>query len=312
MPSLLHRQAEDPRHGGPRRQIPPQVRHAVAGRASAPPPRDRARASRPLLFLLLWLAAAAAAAGPCSPAQFDEKSAIARVLDGDTVILVNGVHVRLIGVDTPELGDREKPAQPGADAARDFLAQRLPPGANVFLHYDAERRDRHGRALAHVFHPGRGNVQEEILAAGLGTPLTVPPNLDFLDCYRAAAAAAMDSGLGLWGLQQYRPLAALALPDSARGYRIVRGTVSRRAASAGTLWLELDARLALRIERADLPRFRGYDLSNVTGAALEARGMIYGRKGQLRMRIRHPADLQGLPRDSGTAAAAPRSEEVTP
>jgi endonuclease YncB( thermonuclease family) len=259
----------------------------------------------------LWLAAYASAAGPCAPVQFDERSGIERVLDGDTVILDNGVHLRLIGLDTPELGSRENPAQPGADAARDFLAQLLPPGANVFLHYDAERRDRHGRELAHVFHPRQGNVQEEILAAGLATPLTVPPNVDFLDCYRAAAAAAMDSGLGLWRLPQYRPLAAHALPDSARGYRIVRGTVSRRAESAGSLWLELDARLALRIERADLPQFRGYDLSNVTGAALEARGMIYRRNGQLRMRIRHPADLPGLPPDPGTAAAAPRSEEVS-
>ena len=232
------------------------------------------------------------------------------MIDGDTVILADGKHVRLVGVDTPELGDRARPAEPGAETAREFLVKVAPTGTEVLLHYDAERRDRHGRTLAHLFLPDRTNVQERLLAAGLGTPLTVPPNLGFLDCYRRAAAGAMASKLGLWNLPQYRPVPARALEDSARGYRLVRGTVSRRAASNGSLWLELDGRIALRVERADLPGFRGLDLVNVAGAALEARGMIYRRNGQLRMRIRHPADLLGLPPETGTAAPAPQSEEV--
>jgi endonuclease YncB( thermonuclease family) len=248
----------------------------------------------------------------CAPAQYDARARLLRVLDGDTVILDDGQHVRLIGVDTPELADRERPAQPGAETAREFLLRLLPPGAAVLLHYDAERRDRHGRALAHLFLEGGDNVQARILAAGLGVPLTVPPNLGFLDCYRAAAAEARGAEQGLWALPQYRPVAAQALPDATRGYRIVRGTVSRRAESADALWLELDGRLAVRIERADLPRFRGTGVAEAAGAKLEARGMIYRRKGQLRMRVRHPADLLVLAPDTGTATAAPRSEEVSP
>jgi len=232
------------------------------------------------------------------------------VIDGDTAILDGGEHVRLIGIDTPELGDRNRPPQPGAETARDFLKNLLPPAAEVLLHFDAERRDRHGRILAHLFLPDRSNIQQRILAAGLGTPLTVPPNVDFLDCYRAAATAAMASAAGLWRLPQYLPVVAGALEDSARGYRIVRGAVSRRAESRSSLWLELDGRIALRVERSDLTWFHGFDLRNVAGAALEARGMIYRRNGQLRMRVRHPADLLGLPPDTGTAVAAPQSEEA--
>lgn len=231
------------------------------------------------------------------------------MLDGDTVVLDDGRHLRLIGVDTPELGTRDRPAQPGAETARNFLGDLLPAGTPVGLDFDTERTDRHGRVLAHLFLDG-SNVQQRILALGLGTPLTVPPNIAFLDCYRDASGAALHAGLGLWGMPQYRPTAALTLPDSARGYRIVRGSVSRRAESTASIWLELDGRIALRIEHPDLPYFRGLDLVDVTGATLEARGMIYRRNGQLRMRIRHPADLLGLSPDTGTAASAPRSEEV--
>lgn len=226
------------------------------------------------------------------------------------MVLDDGGHVRLIGVDTPELGKRERPAQPGAEGARDFLANLMPAGTPVQLDFDAERKDRHGRTLAHLFLDDGSNVQQRILAAGLGTPLTVPPNVGFLECYRDAAAAAMHAGAGIWGLPQYRPVAARTLPASARGYHVVRGRVSRRAESTASIWLELDGRIALRIERNDLPNFRGLDLADVTGVTLEARGMIYRRNGQLRMRIRHPADLPGLSPDTGTGIAVSRSEEI--
>lgn len=279
--------------------------------AHDPPHRRAARITVfGAFFLFAPLAIAEAAAGSCSPTEFDADARIARVPDGDTVVLDDGAYVRLIGVDTPELARHLRPPQPGAEIARDFLAELLPSGTAVRMDFDIERADRHGRTLAHLFLQDGGNVQERILAAGLGTPLTVPPNLGFLDCYRGAAAAAMAAKLGVWRLRQYRPLPAAEIPESARGYRAVRGRVTRRAESAESLWLEIDGRVALRVERTDLPWFRGFDLRNVAGAVLEARGMIYRRNGQLRMRIRHPADLLGLSPDPGTATTEPGSEEV--
>ena len=95
-----------------------------------------------------------------------------------------------------------------------------------------------------------------------------------------------------------------------RSWEKKRPVTGQIAESPGSLWLELDGRLALRIEHADLHYFRGLEPQNAGGAALEAHGMIYRRNGQLRMRIRHPADLPGLPTDTGTAAAGPQSEEI--
>ena len=67
-------------------------------------------------------------------------------------------------------------------------------------------------------------------------------------------------------------------------------------------------RLTLRIARTDLEFFTGRELERLTGLMLAARGMIYARHGQLRMRIRHPADLSGLPPAAPATRAAVSTE----
>ncbi|MHB8822818.1 MAG: thermonuclease family protein, partial [Pseudomonadaceae bacterium] len=44
--------------------------------------------------------------------------AVAQVIDGDTLRLTDGRSVRLIGLNTPELGRKGRAAEPLADAAR--------------------------------------------------------------------------------------------------------------------------------------------------------------------------------------------------
>jgi len=63
---------------------------------------------------------------------------VARVVDGDTVVLVGGDRVRLIGVDAPEIGE------PGAAEAALFVRERV-EGRTVWLEPDGNDRDRFGR-----------------------------------------------------------------------------------------------------------------------------------------------------------------------
>lgn len=74
---------------------------------------------------------------------------VARITDGDTIVVSGEIRVRLIGVDTPEItfGKKECFGYP----ARDFVARAIPPGTTVRLVYDANRFDRYGRTLAYVF-----------------------------------------------------------------------------------------------------------------------------------------------------------------
>jgi hypothetical protein len=58
------------------------------------------------------------------------------------------------------------------------------------------------------------------------------------------------------------------------------------------VWINLAGDFALRIERADLPQFQGFDLDGLAGSDIEAQGWVYARNGQLRMPLRHPTALR--------------------
>jgi len=89
-----------------------------------------------------------------------------RVIDGDTLELIDGTKVRLIGVDTPELAQAGHPAEPLAQEAARFTEQFVSTGP-VRLELDPyERQDRYGRRLAYVW-VGQRMLNEELLLAGL-------------------------------------------------------------------------------------------------------------------------------------------------
>lgn len=251
------------------------------------------------LALVLGLALAPAAcvvdgdsdAGTCPADRSDERVVSAKVFDGDTLLLKDGRTVRLVGVDTPELGRDGKPSQPFAEDARAMLAHLAPPGAALELRLDAERFDRYGRLLAHVFDAGGSNVQAHLLESGMATALVVPPRQWGVACYAAAEARARKAGTGLWQLAQYHPIRAEDLPDSARGLRLVTGRVQRVGDSRANVWLNLSENVAVRIPKDDLIYFADLDPRRLAGRRLEVRGWVTKRRGQLRITVRHPAAL---------------------
>ena len=74
---------------------------------------------------------------------------VAKVVDGDTLRLVDGRSVRLIGINTPELGRDGRKAEPFAVAAQRRL-RALVEASNgrVGLVPGRESKDRYGRTLA--------------------------------------------------------------------------------------------------------------------------------------------------------------------
>lgn len=128
----------------------------------------RARSSPGLLLLpwrrrralaLLLLAWACLARPSRPPPPVAGTPAALEVLDGDTLRLSDGRRVRLLSVDTPELG------RPCADAARDF-ARAFVAGGELRLVPEQPRHDTYGRLLADVEVGGR-SLSRALLAAGL-------------------------------------------------------------------------------------------------------------------------------------------------
>jgi micrococcal nuclease len=154
------------------------------------------------------LAVALAACSPGSPGRSagagDEPAAVVvSVIDGDTIeVAVAGrtERIRLLGIDTPESVDPNRPVECHGPEASAFTHQLLPEGTAVVLERDREARDHYGRLLAYVFRRDDGLfVNEAVLAAGEAEVLTIEPNVAYRDRLAAAADAARGAGAGLWG-----------------------------------------------------------------------------------------------------------------
>lgn len=125
----------------------------------------------------------------CGPGE----AVVAGIVDGDTLdVRVGGrdERIRLLNIDTPEVGDCL------ADEATAFLAGRAPVGSTVRLEYDEVRLDPYGRTLAGVF-AGDELVNASIARAGLGAPVVFDDNDRFLPPVEQAAATASADGIGL-------------------------------------------------------------------------------------------------------------------
>jgi endonuclease YncB( thermonuclease family) len=92
---------------------------------------------------------------------------IARVIDGDTVALTSGERVRLVQIDTPEVGGGECYSQ----AARKALLRLTPVGSAVVLEADPklDSVDRYGRLLRYIKRSGI-NVNIRLVLDGAAAP----------------------------------------------------------------------------------------------------------------------------------------------
>ena len=226
----------------------------------------------------------------CHTSDYDEKAVVNNVIDGDTVILTDNRHIRLIGINTPETGHDDRPAQSGADQAYNYLNSLLHTNKTISLHYDRQRFDQYKRTLAHLFLEDGTNVQALLLDRGLATTLTIPPNLEFVDCYESSSTNAQIHRIGLWALKQYQPTPVEFITSKDLGYRIITGKIIHVAASKSAAWINLAKNLSLRIDNEDLHYFG--NLEKLAGKQIRSRGWLYFSSGEFRMQIRHPVDMK--------------------
>ena len=141
----------------------------------------------------------APAPGPGVAVPVGLDTTVERVVDGDTMVIGGGQHVRLIGVDTPETKDPRRPVQCFGREAAAFLSSLLPEGTGVRLVGDVEQQDQYDRTLAYVYRlPDGLFVNAELVRNGYAQVLTISPNVAHADEFVALAAEARAAGRGLW------------------------------------------------------------------------------------------------------------------
>lgn len=227
--------------------------------------------------------------------------AVQRVVDGDTVRLSDGRSVRMIGLNTPELGKQGRSDEPFAVAARKRLEALVAASdGRVGVLPGKESKDHYGRTLAHLYGADGVNLEAQMLAEGLGFQVAVAPNVDLVTCQQAAERSARQAGLGVW--RQSPVLKAEQINTS--GFAVVSGRVSKVQRNRGGLWIELQDALVLRVAPNLLGQFDVVALERLKGKQIEARGWVVDRSrrgglkpGQARwlLPLTDPAMLQAAP-----------------
>jgi micrococcal nuclease len=244
--------------------------------------------SVPLLLVLVLLVP------PLAAAAHTEEATVRHVLDGDSVILTDQRQVRLIGINTPELGKEGRPDESLAGAARDRL-RALVEGKSVRLQFEEEQRDHYDRWLAHVVLPDGTSVEEILLKEGLASAIAIPPNVSQWRRLFEAESVARAARHGIWGNLYTTPIPVESSNAVHTGFHFVRGRISHVGRSQKYVYLDIGPRFALRIAQADWKQYFHGRPEDWRGSQIEARGWISEQAGRLHMGIGHPAMLQRLP-----------------
>jgi micrococcal nuclease len=148
------------------------------------------------LFALVVVCALAAAPVSGGAPAFSGAT-VAYVYDGDTLTLTSGYRVRLVQIDTPELGSGECYSR----AAKSALVSMVPAGSRIGLETDPrlDKVDRYGRLLRYI-HRRSLNVNVELVRRGAAAPYFFDGDRGrYANELYALALRAKAAKRGLWG-----------------------------------------------------------------------------------------------------------------
>lgn len=127
---------------------------------------------------------------------------VTKVIDGDTIEIETGEHVRYIGIDTPETVDPKRPVGCFGKEASDEN-KKLVEGKRVILEKDKEEKDKYGRLLRYIFLPLPNGqtlfVDDYLIREGFGKLLIIPPDDKYKERFTNAQTEARNAKRGLWG-----------------------------------------------------------------------------------------------------------------
>lgn len=137
--------------------------------------------------------------------RFKESGEVVKVVDGDTIdVRINGTvkRLRYIGVNTPETVDPRVGVQCfGKEASEEN--KKIVLGQTVFLEKDVSDTDRYDRLLRYVYlslNTGQMLfVNDYLVREGYAQVSTYPPDVKYVERFKAAENEARSSNKGLWG-----------------------------------------------------------------------------------------------------------------
>jgi endonuclease YncB( thermonuclease family) len=251
----------------------------------------------PHIFIIIStiVAFSPAFATDCMPKGAGELVTVAHVYDGDTVRLSDGRRVRLLGINTPELGRNGKPHQTFAKDAKKAVERFFASEGKAYLYSDVEGQDKYGRHLVHVFKEGAGgekiSLEEVLLTQGLAYHVVVPPNMELADCYAEAEKLARKKRRGLWSSAKSQTQKISDANSSGRvsegGYQRITARVSR-VTFKKAWWINFDDGFTAVVYPENQHYFDRATVATWPGRRFEVEGWVYSSsyQGKLQWRIK--------------------------
>ncbi len=141
------------------------------------------------LLILLFIVALLVGCAPVTEGQVR----VVRVIDGDTIEIAGGEHVRYIGIDTPETYSQAEPYGPEAKAKNIELVE----GKLVTLERDVSDTDKYDRLLRYVYVEGLF-VNGEMVRLGYAEAVSYPPDTRYQWQLELLEAEAKAAKRGIW------------------------------------------------------------------------------------------------------------------
>lgn len=227
----------------------------------------------------------------CAPFAKTERVRVAKIYDGDTLTLSDGRKVRLVGVNTTEMGRAGQPDQPFARRAQQVASTFVRQSDRVELLLDAQSKDHYGRWLGHIYNDDGKNLEQHLLQQGLAYHVAIPPNLTLAECLAKAEQQGRDARLGVWGEQGLLPVKAKHIKQG--GFQRVQGQVT--AVQTGKHWrLELDKHITVMIYSEHQHRFTQARFERLQGKNIEVQGWIYQSRDEWRIKLETPYGIELL------------------
>ncbi len=136
-----------------------------------------------------------------------ESAIITKVVDGDTVYSDKGEKIRIIGINAPEIDDKEPLSEESLDFAKRYLLNK-----KVYIENDVEVFDQYDRKLAYIWIDKPEDLSYEniknlnysamSLNKGLSRTYTFEPNVKYKRDFKKAQKEARDLEIGMWKISK--------------------------------------------------------------------------------------------------------------
>jgi len=247
------------------------------------------------LWLAIWSPSQAVDAresllAECIADRASERATVARVTDGDTLVLEGGQRVRIIGINTLELNSSSRSSRARARMATETL-QELIGNQPITLIEGPESHDQHGRRLAHVLNYKRQNVGSELIRRGHATAVAVSENTLCAKHHFELEADARAEELGIWDTPSDWFVDQRALKRQDRGFKLM--TTKLVAIYSGSNGPTLRFSNGVSATLGNHWPGETPDAKHI-GKRVEIRGWVGGQNNKPKLTLHHPLNMRIL------------------